>query len=383
MKNEKELINLVKSYARDMRILIADDSRTMQELNKRAFGNYFSVCDVVSNGLEAYELWEKDENYYDLIVTDVVMPKMDGLELVQKIREKSFEQSIVIVTSSKDLSTNQELSLYYVDGILPKPMDPDKLYILLFRVLQRISDKKDMKAYYCSVDNMQFDTQMNKSYIEKVMELLSKEDSLNAKESIAILKKLYINTNKDLNSLKEQTLSDSKTSISNDLHQLIRRSSALSDVSALEYAETLDDTIIDKVENFDNILNELSESIYEFENSSSRNLGNVVSKLNSFLLTIESLGVFAILSRSFVELIATLENITADVLNDSNKSPILVSALLNIEQDLNNWVQSVFIDKSALNIHYFDASFANTCLEIESLLNGVEFDVEDDGLEFF
>jgi CheY-like chemotaxis protein len=385
MENQENLIKVVQSFAREMNILIVDDSRTMLELNKRSFGDFFQTCHLAHNGQEAYELWQENKNFYDLIVSDVVMPKMDGLELVQKIREESLEQSIIIVTSSKDLSTNQELSLYYIDGILPKPMDPDKLYILLYRVLKKISDKKDMKDYHTYLENVQFDFELHKKYICQVVDLLSQDNSTHAQESMKILKKIFIKTSRDIGSIKGYAEAHEKKEISQELHTILRRSSTQSNVSALEYLSTLDDTVMDKVDTFEEILNELSEIIYQLENSQSKKeqIDNIIEVMNRFLGVVESLGVFAILARSFVEMNSMLDSLDDNILADEQKVSLLVMALLNIEKDLNTWVNTVFINRDTPNIHYFDASFANSCLELESLLKNVEFESDEDDLEFF
>ncbi|MDF1876643.1 response regulator, partial [Sulfurimonas sp. SAG-AH-194-L11] len=83
----KKLTPLVKSYARDMKILLVDDQSSNIDFYKVAFGKYFNVCDVALNGQIALDMYNEESNYYDLIITDVNMPVMDGLEFVKNIRE--------------------------------------------------------------------------------------------------------------------------------------------------------------------------------------------------------------------------------------------------------------------------------------------------------
>jgi DNA-binding response OmpR family regulator len=66
------------------RILIADDEKAMGLLLAKALEPFDFEIDIVKNGFEAFN--QINEKFYDLIITDYMMPKMDGLELTQRIR---------------------------------------------------------------------------------------------------------------------------------------------------------------------------------------------------------------------------------------------------------------------------------------------------------
>ena len=68
------------------RILIADDEEVMRILLPDALQAYDYEIDVVENGVEAIS--QIDKKLYDLIITDYMMPEMDGLELTRWIRAK-------------------------------------------------------------------------------------------------------------------------------------------------------------------------------------------------------------------------------------------------------------------------------------------------------
>ena len=78
------------------RILIADDEKAVRILLARALSNHDYEIDIVENGVEAISYI--DRRPYDLIITDYMMPKMDGLELTRKIRSKYPSTPILIVT---------------------------------------------------------------------------------------------------------------------------------------------------------------------------------------------------------------------------------------------------------------------------------------------
>ncbi|MCK4390348.1 MAG: response regulator [Desulfobacterales bacterium] len=78
------------------RILIADDEEIVRILLPEALRLYDYEVDVVENGLEAIS--HIDKKSYDLIITDYMMPEMDGLELTRRIKAKYPYTPILIIT---------------------------------------------------------------------------------------------------------------------------------------------------------------------------------------------------------------------------------------------------------------------------------------------
>ena len=78
------------------RILIADDEKAVRVLIAGALEADDYEIDVAENGLEAIN--QMNRRSYDLIITDYMMPKMDGLELTRKVRAKYPSTPIIIVT---------------------------------------------------------------------------------------------------------------------------------------------------------------------------------------------------------------------------------------------------------------------------------------------
>jgi len=79
------------------RILIADDEELVRTLLPEALKHYDYEIDVVENGVEAMS--HIDKKSYDLIITDYMMPEMDGLELTRRIKAKHPYTPILIITA--------------------------------------------------------------------------------------------------------------------------------------------------------------------------------------------------------------------------------------------------------------------------------------------
>ena len=103
--------------------------------------NYGLKCDLAANGKEAVELFENSElNYYDMILMDVMMPEMDGLEATKAIRQsKRKDHNILIYAlSANAFIENENESLEAgMNGYLAKPIDNQKLKEVLLKIYKQ------------------------------------------------------------------------------------------------------------------------------------------------------------------------------------------------------------------------------------------------------
>ena len=115
-----------------LKILVVDDEAPVRELLRRGLsqlGN-FSV-DVASNGLEAIEKIEKE--IFDLVLTDLKMPEMDGLELLKVIKGTRPELIAIIMTAHGSIDTAVEAMKIGADDYITKPIDFNELLIHISR----------------------------------------------------------------------------------------------------------------------------------------------------------------------------------------------------------------------------------------------------------
>ena len=382
----QKLSPLVKSYSRDMRLLIVDDVEANALFYEKSFGRYFSVCDIAKDGQEALDMWDKDRDFYDLIVTDVDMPRVDGLELVRYIREYSMDQSIIVITAVTDIEVNQDLAYYYIDGLLPKPINNKKLFVLLYRVLKKIDDKKEFDFYIKNLEDQVVSSIEAKNHFEYIIKKLQPLcEHQEAQDVVAMLKTLI--HKKDDEITQNTKFQESKSKIT-EKNKSDLRYTVVDKISATEFNAQLDDTIIDKVENFEEVLDSFASIIYSAENKSpietKQNLTKANEYLSEFIVLVDSMGIFPIISRSFENLIQFIDDIDIDSLSNKEDKSLLMQMLSAIEKDLSSWLKIVFIERNTQDIHYFDTSFSNSILEIESIFNNISEELdEDDDLEFF
>jgi two-component system chemotaxis response regulator CheY len=91
------------------RILLADDSRTILKLISHFLLEDGYEVVTASDGREAYTIFKSEMGKFDLIITDINMPNMNGIELAQKIRSSEFNSNLPIIVLSSEESEQIKL----------------------------------------------------------------------------------------------------------------------------------------------------------------------------------------------------------------------------------------------------------------------------------
>ncbi|NOX15609.1 MAG: response regulator transcription factor [Epsilonproteobacteria bacterium] len=126
----------------DFTILYIEDDEGIRAVNLRILKRMFKDVFEASDGLEGYNIYL--EKKPDIVLTDIKMPKMDGIELAKKIREKDEKVKIIISTAFSDekyLLAAVELGL---ERYLVKPLTKRNLIPALQKAISNISKEKKL-----------------------------------------------------------------------------------------------------------------------------------------------------------------------------------------------------------------------------------------------
>ena len=126
-----------------LKILIAEDDRELRQLFQHVLiKNGYSVKGV-SNGKEALDAIEQD--YFDLIISDIMMPEMDGYELVHSLREANDNTPVMMITAKDAFDDMRMGFLSGTDDYMVKPINVNEMVLrvqALLRRAQMINDRK-------------------------------------------------------------------------------------------------------------------------------------------------------------------------------------------------------------------------------------------------
>jgi len=139
----------IREKANKLNVLYVEDDIDTQETIADLFDAIFNTTDTALNGVEGLEkynqYYEKNNKFYDILITDLTMPKMDGLKLTQEVLKKNKEQVIIIVSANDNFEQIIELINLGINYFVRKPISIQNLQNVLFKASKLIANEKELK----------------------------------------------------------------------------------------------------------------------------------------------------------------------------------------------------------------------------------------------
>ena len=154
MYNFKE----VYEYSKDLNVLYVEDNIELLEENSVVFENFFKNVDKAIDGvdgLDKYSNQKKINNkFYDIVITDISMPKKDGMEMIKDIININPRQHIVVVSAYDDSDRLINMIQLGISGFILKPINMDQLLQIFFKVCQSLHHKKLQEQFMIQQSKM-------------------------------------------------------------------------------------------------------------------------------------------------------------------------------------------------------------------------------------
>jgi len=159
------LENIIKATS-NIRLLYVEDNEQARIPTLALLSEFFKTITVAVDGEDG--LKQFDKNVIDLVITDINMPKMNGLDMIESIREQSRDTPVLLLSAYSEIEYFKKSIELGVDGYLFKPVDMNQFLELISKVVETIEIKKQL------ADNMHFLTQYEEATNETV--IVSKTD---------------------------------------------------------------------------------------------------------------------------------------------------------------------------------------------------------------
>lgn len=158
------------------KILVVEDDRNMRLLTAARLEDMYTVV-CACDGVEAMEYIQ--QGGIDLIIADIMMPRMDGYELLETIRKEGYTTPFLMLTAKETLDAKQKGFSLGTDDYMTKPFSSDELLWRIQALLRRSDIAQSKKIYIgdVTVDSMKYAVYTDSEYIElpkKEFELLYK-----------------------------------------------------------------------------------------------------------------------------------------------------------------------------------------------------------------
>jgi len=307
------------------KILIVENEKTDIDIltkNIKSFFNYLNIdnfkIDFASNGYEAFGMHYHYN--YDLIILDTKIPKCDGIKFLTLLRNDEIVHQ-ALVSMIIDSEESGFINLYKQKGansFLFKPYDESKIHMILGNTYNLIVKESDTMN---SFENDSFEFDFEDDFIDDV--------------------------------------DNHKLSKANDSHLKLPAKEFLAQLNDI-------DLILKDVEKLDpfleNIILNLSTDNF------SQNIDNIIASLKKYSSFLDSLSTFKEISSSLTSISEELEKINLKRIDDKRKSYI-TNFTKSILEDLQNWKDFVFIQKTAHDVFYINASILSNSIQLKNLIN--------------
>jgi signal transduction histidine kinase/ligand-binding sensor domain-containing protein/DNA-binding response OmpR family regulator len=140
--NKKQLLTDEFATMYPLKILLAEDNIVNQKLTTRVLSKLgYKNVEIAQNGLEAIEKF--DEEFYEVILMDVQMPEMDGLEATRLIRMKQYHQPVIISMTANAMQDDKDKCIQAgMNEYISKPIDLEELVGALIRASESFKPKR-------------------------------------------------------------------------------------------------------------------------------------------------------------------------------------------------------------------------------------------------
>ena len=128
-------IHEVRRWTSELNVLVVEDDQVLRASFQQLLSYLFAEVDAAVDGQDALD--QLAEKNYDIVLTDLRMPRMSGFQLLQEIRQQSPQQPIVVISAHEDEALRRELAVYKVH-YLSKPVSLERLLNVLIPVCQNL-----------------------------------------------------------------------------------------------------------------------------------------------------------------------------------------------------------------------------------------------------
>lgn len=188
-----EEVEALKVLAKNISVLYVEDEQAARKSTSKILSRIFDTVDIAKNGIEGLFLFMQSK--HDLIISDIVMGNMDGLEMARLIKNVEEEQSIIFLSAYTDQKFLTKAIELGVDAFVFKPINTDMFYTTLDKTLKHIILKKENIAYKKSLEKLVEDRTLDLSIKNKELQemIIEVKKANRLKEEMLLAQKVQEN----------------------------------------------------------------------------------------------------------------------------------------------------------------------------------------------
>lgn len=140
-----EMFRELADMSKNLTVLYVEDELLIQKKTKLLLETIFLRVDTAINGEEGLNAYQTKK--YDLVITDIRMPKKDGISLIRDIKALNHEQSIIVTSAHDDSEKLLELICLGISSFIVKPMNMQKFFYAIDTEVKKINLKQIIEKH--------------------------------------------------------------------------------------------------------------------------------------------------------------------------------------------------------------------------------------------
>ena len=160
------------------KILVIDDEAAIRNTLKEILEYEKHEVDIAKNGFEGIDFIEK--NKYDIVLCDIKMPKMDGIEMLEKVHETHADIPVVMITGHGSVDTAVEALKKGAYDFIEKPLDLNRLLVTIRNATEKKDLVKETKKLKRRI-NKTYEMVGNSDKIQKIKNMIDRVAPTNAR----------------------------------------------------------------------------------------------------------------------------------------------------------------------------------------------------------
>ncbi|MFW6307718.1 MAG: response regulator [Campylobacterales bacterium] len=340
----RQLKESLKDKAKHLKVLYVEDEEAVREAFGAILSKYFAEVVVAVDGKKGLDIYRDDT--FDLVLTDIRMPVLDGLEMLKKIKKINFFQRVAVISAYSDSDKLMEFINLGVDGFLQKPIKNDQLVLMLYKVVKQIDDEKMAQEF-------------EKKLIDVNAELEDKVQALNrALKKVIAAENMAITAVNKSEEIKER--------------DVVMPTPKKEKISAVEFEEMQPFDVEDKLNQLEIVEEEFDIVISRIKKGDHDSFLKLETIFKNYSDIIGSFDEFAHISYAIESLSQAIKYAESRDVDD-----FIQSLLYSVADNLVSFRKNIFLEKTAVDIHYMDDSMIADITLLSRMLKGEESEGED------
>ena len=139
-------VKKLRAIAKDFRVLYVEDEESLRISVVTYLRKFFSKVVSAKDGLEGLDIYRKES--FDIVITDIAMPHLNGVGMSRKIKQLNNNQELLVISAYKGAEYFSEFIKIGVSGYIIKPVDYLQMNDELYKIVDKLSRFRENELYH-------------------------------------------------------------------------------------------------------------------------------------------------------------------------------------------------------------------------------------------